>query len=107
LTAIANDYAYEEIFARQAQAHLHTGDVLVVLTTSGTSSNIVRAAEVARQKGCTVLGLLGRDGGAILSLCDIALVVPVQESFLIQEVCMIAGHWLCDTIEQEMFGTDS
>ncbi len=107
ITAIANDYAYEEIFARQAEAHLRTGDVLVVLTTSGTSPNIVRVAEVARQKGCTVLGFLGRDGGTVLSLCDVALVVQAQESFLIQEVCMIAGHWLCETIEQEMFVPDS
>lgn len=105
ITAIANDYAYEEIFARQAEAHLKPGDVLIVLTTSGTSPNIIKAAEVARQKQCTVLGLLGRDGGTVLQHCDIALVVPAQESFLIQEVCMIAGHWLCDTIEQELFGS--
>ncbi len=106
VTAIANDYAYEEIFARQAEAHLQPGDVLVVLTTSGTSSNIVKAAEVARRKGCTVLGLLGRDGGAVLPLCDLALVVPAKESFLIQEVYMIAGHWICDMIEQEIWGAD-
>ena len=104
ITAIANDYAYEDIFARQAAAHLQTGDVLMVLTTSGTSPNIVKAAEVARQKGCPVLGLLGRDGGTVLPLCDLALVVPAQQSFLIQEVYMIAGHWLCDMIEQELFG---
>lgn len=106
ITAIANDYAYEEIFARQAEALLQPGDVLVVLTTSGTSPNIVKAAEVARRKGCSVLGLLGRDGGTVLPLCDLALVVPVKESFLIQEVYMIAGHWLCDMIEQGIWGND-
>ncbi len=105
VTAIANDYAYDEIFSRQAEAHLQPGDVLVVLTTSGTSTNVVKAAEVARRKGCTVLGLLGRDGGTVLPLCDHALVVPAQQSFLIQEVYMIVGHWLCDMIEQELFGS--
>ncbi len=106
LTAIANDYAYEQVFARQAEAHLNPGDILVVLTTSGTSPSILRAAEVARRKGCQVLGLLGRDGGAVLPLCDAAVVVPAQPSFLIQEVCMIVGHWLCDMVEQAMFGDD-
>ena len=104
VTAIANDYAYEEIFSRQAEVHLQPGDVLVALTTSGTSPNIVEAAKVARRKKCTVLGLLGRDGGTILPLCDVALVVPVQQSYLIQEVYMVVGHWLCNVIEQAMFG---
>jgi D-sedoheptulose 7-phosphate isomerase len=106
VTAIANDYAYDEIFARQAEAHLQPGDVLVALTTSGTSTNIVKAAEVARRKGCTVLGLLGRDGGSVLPLCDVALVVPAQQSFAIQEVYMIVGHLLCDLVEQALFGAD-
>lgn len=105
-TAIANDYAYDEIFSRQAEAHLQPGDVLVVLTTSGTSPNVVRVAEVARRKGGAVLGLLGRDGGTVVSLCDAALVVPAQQSFVIQEVGMIAGHWLCDMVEQALFGAD-
>jgi D-sedoheptulose 7-phosphate isomerase len=104
LTAIGNDYAFEEVFARQAEAHLQPGDVLVGLTTSGTSPNVVKAAEVARRKGCGVVGLLGRDGGTMLPLCDAALVVPEQQSFLIQEVYMIVGHWLCDTVEQALFG---
>lgn len=106
LTAIANDYAYEEVFSRQAEAYLNPGDVLVVLTTSGTSPNILRAADVARRKGCQVLGLLGHDGGTVLPLCDAALVVPAQRSFVIQEVYMIVGHWLCDMIEQALFGDD-
>lgn len=106
LTAIANDYAYDQAFARQAEAHLNPGDVLVVLTTSGTSPSILRAAEVARRKGCPVLGLLGRDGGTVLPLCDAAVVVPAHPSFLIQEVYMIVGHWLCDMVEQAMFGDD-
>ena len=106
VTAIANDYAYDEIFARQAEAHLQPGDVLVAITTSGASPNIVKAAEVARRKGCVVLGLLGRDGGTVLPLCDVALVVPAQQSYVIQEVYMIVGHLLCDLIEQALFGAD-
>lgn len=106
ITAIANDYTYDDIFARQAEAHLQPGDVLVALTTSGTSPNVLKAAEVARRKGCQVIGLLGRDGGTILALCDAALVVPAQQSFLIQEVYMIVGHWLCDVVEQAIFGAD-
>jgi D-sedoheptulose 7-phosphate isomerase len=106
VTAIANDYAYEDIFARQAEVHLQAGDVLVCLTTSGTSPNVQRAAEVARRKGCAVLGLLGHNGGTLLPLCDAALVVPAQQSFVIQEIYMIAGHWLCDMVEQTLFGSD-
>lgn len=104
LTAIANDYAYDLVFARQAEAYLQPGDVLVGLTTSGTSPNVVKAAEVARRKGCQVLGLIGRDGGTLMPLCDAALVVPAQQSFLIQEMYMIFGHWLCDVVEQALFG---
>lgn len=104
ITAIANDYAYDQIFARQAEAHLQPGDVLVAISTSGTSPNVLRAAEVARRKGCAVLGLLGRDGGTLLPLCEAALVVPAQQSFAIQEVYMLVGHWLCDAVEQALFG---
>lgn len=104
LTAIGNDYGYDEVFARQALAHLQPGDVLVCLSTSGTSRNVVCAAQVAREQGNTVLGLLGRDGGDLLPLCDHALVVPAQQTYIIQEVSMIAGHLLCDLMEQAMFG---
>jgi len=104
LTAIGNDYSFEDVFARQAEALLQPGDVLVVLSTSGNSLNVVRAAEVARRKECRVLGLLGRDGGALLPLCDAALVVPATPSYVIQEVYMVAGHWLCDMVEQAIWG---
>ncbi len=65
--------------------------------------NEVKAAQVAGRMGCKVVGLLGRDGGTILPLCDAALVVPSQHSFLIQEISMIVGHWLCDVVEQALF----
>ena len=107
ITAIANDYDYASIFGRQAEALLAPGDVLVCLTTSGMSPNVIKAAEVARAKGCAVLGLLGRGGGTLAPLCDVALVVPAQQSFVIQEVSMIVGHWLCDMVEQALFGPEA
>ena len=104
LTAIANDFGYDQVFARQAEVHLGAGDVLVCLSTSGRSPSVVAAAQVARKKGCGVLGLLGRDGGDLLPLCDHALVVPVKPSYIIQQVSMIVGHYLCDQVEQALFG---
>lgn len=106
VTAIANDYAYEDVFSRQVEAHLRPGDVLICLSTSATSPSVLRAAETAQARGGTVLGLLGRDGGTIAPLCAAALVVPSQHSYVIQEVYMIAGHWLCDMVEQAMFGDE-
>ncbi len=103
LTAIGNDYSYDEVFSRQAAAHLQPGDVLVCLTTSGNSRNVIKAAEVARERGNIVLGLIGRDGGALLPLCDYALVVPAQQTYVIQEVSMIVGHVLCDLMEKALF----
>src|SRR5688500_7831159 len=73
LTAIANDFGYNQIFSRQAEAFLVPGDILICLSTSGQSPNVVEAARVARRKGCRVLGLLGRTGGDLLPLCDHAL----------------------------------
>ena len=103
LTAIGNDFGYEQVFSRQAEAFLVKGDVLVCLSTSGRSPNVVAAAKVARQKGCPVLGLLGKDGGELLPLCDHALVVPSDMSYVIQQVSMMAGHFMCDAIERAMF----
>jgi D-sedoheptulose 7-phosphate isomerase len=107
LTAIANDFGYDQIFSRQAEAFLVPGDILICLSTSGHSPNAVEAARVARRKGCTVLGLLGRTGGDLLPLCDHALVVPAQPSYVIQQVSMIVGHFLCDQIERGIFGPEA
>jgi D-sedoheptulose 7-phosphate isomerase len=106
LTAIGNDFGYEQVFSRQAEAMLAAGDVLVCLSTSGRSPNVVAAARVARRKGCRVLGLLGNDGGDLLPLCDHALVVPATKSYVIQQVSMMAGHFLCDAVERAMFAPD-
>lgn len=106
VTAIGNDYGYDEVFARQAAAHLQPGDVLICLTTSGQSRNVLCAAQVARERGNQVLGLLGRDGGALLPLCDHALVVPAHQTYLIQEICMVVGHLLCDLMEKSLFASE-
>ncbi len=86
LTAISNDYGYEMVFARQVEALAAAEDVLVVISTSGESASILRAAEAARVAGCAVIGLSGRDGGRLASLCDRCIIVPSTETALIQEV---------------------
>lgn len=86
LTAISNDYGYEMVFARQVEALAAPGDVLVAISTSGASASILRAAEAARKGRCTVIGLTGRTGGQLAHLCDRCIIVPSNETALIQEV---------------------
>ena len=100
LTAISNDYGYEQVFARQVEALAQKGDVLIAISTSGESENVLQAVEVARAKECKVVGLLGRDGGRIKDLCDAAIVVPVQETARIQEMHILIGHILCALIDE-------
>jgi D-sedoheptulose 7-phosphate isomerase len=86
LTAISNDYGYETVFARQVEALAAPGDVLVAISTSGASASILRAAEAARQAQCTVIGLSGRTGGQLALLCHRCIIVPANDTALIQEV---------------------
>src|SRR5574343_28234 len=102
LTCIANDYPFDEVFARQVRALGRAGDVLVAISTSGNSRNVIRAVEEARALGLRVLGLLGRDGGALRSMCDLALVVPSPVTARIQEAHILIGHTLCGLIEQRL-----
>jgi D-sedoheptulose 7-phosphate isomerase len=99
LTCIGNDYGFEEIFARQLRALGRTGDVLVAMSTSGDSGNVIRAAEQARTMGIKVVGLLGRDGGALRALCDVPIVVRHPSTARIQEAHMLIGHTLCGMLE--------
>ncbi|MBA3243213.1 MAG: D-sedoheptulose 7-phosphate isomerase [Acidobacteria bacterium] len=103
LTCIANDTGFEKVFARQVEAFGGSGDVLLAITTSGNSANVVAAAEQARAKGLRVVGLLGRDGGRVRGLCDLALVVPSDDTQRIQETHNLIGHILCDLVEQMLF----
>ena len=102
LTCIGNDYAFDEVFARQVAGLGRAGDVLVAISTSGHSKNVVRAVEEARQLGVKVVGLLGRDGGVLAPMCDVAIVVPSQVTARIQEAHILIGHTLCGLIEQEL-----
>lgn len=99
ITCIANDFGFEEIFARQCRAHLGERDVLVALSTSGNSPNIVRAIDVARERGSLVIGLLGKDGGQCASVCDHAIVVPSNDTAHIQEAHLVLVHLICQALE--------
>ena len=106
LTCIANDTGFERVFARQVEAFGARGDVLLAITTSGNSPNVEAAAAVARERGMTVVGLLGRDGGRVRPLCDLALVVESDDTQRIQETHNIVGHVLCDLVERILFSDE-
>lgn len=100
LTCIANDYGFDEVFSRQVMALGARGDCLLAISTSGSSRNVVRAAEAARSAGISVIGLLGRDGGALRGLCDLAIIVSSQTTARIQEAHIFIGHTLCALVEE-------
>jgi len=102
LTCIGNDYGFDEVFARQLRALGRPGDALLVISTSGNSANVVRAAEAARDDGIRVVGLLGRDGGQLKALSDVAIVVPSAVTARIQEAHILIIHTLCGMIEQQL-----
>ena len=102
LTCIGNDYAFDEVFARQVAALGRSGDVLVAISTSGNSRNVVRAGEEARSAGMQVIGLLGREGGVLKAMCDVPIVVPSQVTARIQEAHILIGHTLCGLIEESL-----
>lgn len=99
LTAIGNDYGFDDIFARQVEALAHSGDIFVALSTSGQSENLVCAVNKARLKGCYVVGFLGKGGGQLQSMCDKALVVPSAVTARIQEMHILMGHFLCERMD--------
>jgi D-sedoheptulose 7-phosphate isomerase len=103
LTACANDFSFEMIFQRQVEALGRPGDLLVALSTSGRSPNVLAAARRARELGMRVLGLLGGDGGPLAAVCDQALIVPARNSGRVQEVHITAGHILVDLIEERLY----
>lgn len=100
LTAIGNDYGFDVIFARQVQALGRAGDVLLAVSTSGRSANILAAIDEARAIGMVVVGFTGGDGGAMARRCDEMLVAPGRDTATIQQIHMVAAHAICDAIEQ-------
>jgi D-sedoheptulose 7-phosphate isomerase len=102
LTAIGNDYGFEQVFARPLAALARPGDVLVALSTSGRSPNVLRALETARAQGVATVALLGRDGGPARTLADLAVVVPHADSARIQEAHIFIGHTWCGQIERTL-----
>ncbi|MFM8567981.1 MAG: SIS domain-containing protein [Candidatus Kapaibacterium sp.] len=103
MTAGGNDYGYENVFARAVEAFGQSGDVLVAISTSGTSKNVVRAVEQARLQGMSVIGLLGGSGGTLVPMCDQAVVVPSTITAHIQECHIMIGHIWCEMIEEALF----
>jgi D-sedoheptulose 7-phosphate isomerase len=105
ITAIGNDYGFEKVFSRQVDGlATYSKDVLIAISTSGESANVIEAAEAARMNGCAVIGLLGK-GGGMAPLCDVALIVPSDNTARIQEAHIFLGHMLCQLTE-EYLGTE-
>jgi D-sedoheptulose 7-phosphate isomerase len=103
LTAVANDYSYDEIYARLVEGTMEKGDILVGLTTSGNSPNIVKAFEAARAKGITTIGFTGSTGGKLQTLADFLLNVPSDTTPRIQESHILLGHIICELVEADIF----
>jgi len=104
LTAVGNDYAFKDIFARQVQGLGLPGDVFVGISTSGNSENVHVAAQAAQKQGITTIGLLGNDGGKIAGAVDYKVIVPSKDTQRIQECHILIGHIWMEMVEQELFG---
>lgn len=109
LTSIANDYAYQDIFSKQVMALGNAGDILLAISTSGNSANVIRAMDAAHQRGMKVVALTGGDGGAMapaMEKQDLEIRVPSDRTARIQEVHLLVIHCLCDLIDQSLFASD-
>ena len=103
MTAVANDYGYEATYARMVEAAGRKGDILLGISTSGNSPNVVRATQKAKEIGMLTVGLTGKDGGKMKDICDIMICVPSVDTPRIQEAHILIGHIICQLIEEEMF----
>ena len=102
MTAIANDYGFDDMFARQAQGHVNPGDVFIGISSSGNSENVLRAAKVAKDKGAVTGALLGKDGGKIKSMVDFPIVIPCNITARVQECHILLIHIMCEMAEEEL-----
>lgn len=99
LTAVSNDYGYEQVFARQVEALAVAGDVLIAISTSGKSTSVIRAVEQARKRGCKSIALTGCAGEPLASHCDFAIVIPSNRTSRVQEAHITIGHLWCEMID--------
>lgn len=102
LTAIGNDYGYDEVFSRQVEGLCRKGDVLIAISTSGNSTNVQRAVDAAHVVGSSVIGLLGKSGGVLKKRCDVPLIVPSDVTARIQEMHIVIGHLICALVEKHL-----
>lgn len=102
LTSVGNDYGFDHVFARQVETLCRPGDLLMGISTSGNSPNVLRALEVARAKGIDTVGLSGHDGGKLKEVADICLVVSADNTARVQEAHILIGHILCDLVERHL-----
>ncbi len=104
LTAIANDYNFNRIFARQVEALVNSGDVVVGITTSGNSPNVIEGIDEAKHRGAITVGFAGATGGKLKGYVDFLLTIPSEETPHIQEAHIMVGHIICYLVEKELFG---
>lgn len=102
LTCIGNDYGYDHVFARQVEAFAHPGDVVIGMTTSGSSRNVVLALEAAKRRGAIAIAFTGNGGGKVAKVADHALIGPDGYAAIVQEVHQVMAHIVCDLVEQEL-----
>ncbi|MFQ5605823.1 MAG: SIS domain-containing protein [bacterium] len=102
LTSVANDFAFEEVFARQVEALGNAGDTALAISTSGQSANIIKAVRMAKEMGLATVGFTGKNGGKLVEYVDLCFRVPSQNTARIQEVHITAAHALCDILEKEL-----
>lgn len=101
LTAIGNDYGFDRVFDRQVESLANPGDILIGISTSGNSKNVISALTVGKDLGCISIGLSGRDGGLMNDICDLNLIVPTYDTPRIQEIHILIGHIICQCIDNE------
>jgi len=105
LTAVANDYSFDEVYARLVKAKGRPEDVLIAISTSGNSSNIIKAINAAKEAGIIAVGFTGKSGGKMASLCDYLINIPSRDTARIQEAHILIGHIICEIVERELFST--
>jgi len=102
ITAIGNDFGYDEVFRRQVEALASEGDVVLGISTSGNSENVIKALKEAKSMGCKTIGFSGRDGGGMNNVCDINIVIPSDNTPRIQEMHILIGHIICQGVDNEI-----